>query len=154
MQRPNAENEKERLWFLLFGLFIFIVIAWLQRLNWIEPIERAMAMSCHNMFNNTHRHTHAHTKCRSKRRDIRLKKSSNPWISYSFCSIACYQFQATVSRSFSMRCHANRLKEKNTLCTMSMAFHSIHEYPVSCMHFPKRIQFRFLVCRNEMSLSI
>lgn len=54
----DAENERvrKRLWFFLCGLFIFIVIAWLHRLNWIEPIERelwqrhATIFSTHQMW--------------------------------------------------------------------------------------------------------
>lgn len=74
-------------------------------------------------------------------------KSSNPWISYSFCSIACYcvrtmnifQFRA-IARSFSIRCHANLLRGKKTLHTQCQ-WHSIQfnsRIPCFMFAFPKK----------------
>lgn len=117
MQRPYAANERlrEKKTLIFFGLIIFIVIAWLQRLNWANWASYGNVMPQYVQ-------QRTHSKCRSKRRDIRLKIPKSLNFAFGLLGGMLHIFQF---RSFSIRCHANLLKKKNTAQNAQCQWHSI-----------------------------
>lgn len=134
--------ERKRLWFLSVYLFL----SSLHDCNvWIEPIERAMAMSCHNMFNNAHTPN-------VDPKDVTFDlKSSNPWISHSVCSMACCTFSSFDRFQFDVM---QIYWRKKTLHKM----HNVNGIPfnsrIPCfVHaFPKKSSISFSCLQNRDEL--
>lgn len=142
------EKERKSLWLFLVYLFLLSLHdcnVWIE-LNWANWASELW--QCHATICST---TRTHTP-NVDPKDVTFDfKSSNPWISYSVCSMACCccTNECTVSsfnrfQSFSIRCHANLLRKKTL--SAQCQWHSIQFTKTlfrACI-FQKEFDFVFL----------